>query len=148
MKEENLLATPIVKEIRLAATPHEVWLTLTDKEEMRKWYFDFKDFRPEPGFHFSFYGEKDGEKFLHHCTVTEAVPDKKIAYTWKYEQWPGESLVSFELGVDGDYTLLRLTHSGLESFPQNEMLKKSNFEEGWTAIIDGALARHFEKKKK
>lgn len=149
MQNEETLASPIVKEVDVAASTQEVWKAITDKNEMKKWYFDLEAFEAVPGFHFTFWGEKDGERFLHHCTITEVVPGKKIAYTWRYDLWPGESLVSFELsGHEQNRTTLKLIHSGLETFPQNEMLKKENFELGWREIIEGSLKKHFEKEKK
>lgn len=141
-------AHPIVKEILLDAPIDDVWAAISVKEEMRKWYFDLEHFEPEKGFEFEFWGEKDGEKFLHLCEITEANPPRKLSYSWRYENWPGESLLCFELFTQDNGTLLRLTHSGLESFPQNDLLRRQNFEEGWTSIIDGSLAKHFENKEK
>src|ERR1700738_2784438 len=110
---ESKTSAPIVKEVLLEASPERVWRALTNREEMKEWYFDIKQFRPEPGFEFSFYGEKDGEKFLHICRIMEVMPQRKISYTWGYEGKEGESLVSFELFPEGNKTRLRLTHEGV-----------------------------------
>ena len=50
--------------------------------------------------------------FVHLFKVTEVVPQKKLAYTWRYKDFEGSSLVSFELFEEGDKTRLRLTHTG------------------------------------
>ncbi|MDP2890989.1 MAG: SRPBCC domain-containing protein, partial [Bacteroidota bacterium] len=33
-----------------------VWRAITSKEEMKQWYFNFKEFVPEVGFEFQFWG--------------------------------------------------------------------------------------------
>lgn len=33
-----------------------VWQAITDKEQMKKWYFDLAEFKPEVSFSFSFPG--------------------------------------------------------------------------------------------
>ena len=48
--------------------------------------------------------------------VAEVVPERKLAYSWKYADYPGESLVTIELRAEGSGTRLKLTHSGLETF--------------------------------
>ncbi|HEV7424022.1 MAG TPA: SRPBCC domain-containing protein, partial [Candidatus Paceibacterota bacterium] len=34
----------------------KVWDAITDNEQMKKWYFQMKDFKPVVGFEFSFSG--------------------------------------------------------------------------------------------
>src|SRR5580700_10693210 len=109
---------PIVIERTLNASPAKVWKALTDVNEMKHWYFDVSDFKPEPGFAFEFWGENEGRKFLHLCKVIDAIPEKKISYSWSYEGYEGNSVVIFELSPHGAGTKLKLTHIGLESFPQ------------------------------
>nr|WP_231635095.1 hypothetical protein [Pedobacter sp. PACM 27299] len=31
------------------------------------------------------------------CKVTTVIPEKQLSYSWKYDQFPGEMLVSFTL---------------------------------------------------
>ena len=137
-------ATPVIKEILVNASPAKVWRAITDPEEMKVWYFDLPGFKAEKGYQFSFYGETaDGTKYLHLCEVQEVEVNKKLSYTWKYEGYTGVSLVTFELFPDGDKTLVKLTHSGIESFDKdNKDLKKSNFDGGWEAIVKESL-KHF-----
>ena len=68
------------------------------------------------------------------CKITEVIPQKKIAYTWRYKGEPGDSLVTFELFPDGNKTRLRLSHEGLETFPKTPAYARKNFEVGWTSI--------------
>ena len=138
--------TFVIERIYNAST-EKVWKAITDKEQMKQWYFDLKEFIPEVGFEFSFYGGTDEKQYLHVCKITEVVKGKKLSYTWRYEGYAGISEVSFELFDEGGKTRLRLTHSGLESFPaiENPDLKKENFEMGWTELIGKSLKEFVEK---
>lgn len=139
--------TPIIIERTFNAPVDKVWAAITDKTKMKEWYFDLSEFKAEPGFEFQFYGEgKEGEKYLHLCTVQEAIVNKKLSYTWRYDGYEGNSLVSFELFSEGDKTKLVLTHSGLETFPSaTNAFAKENFVEGWTHIINISLKDNLEK---
>ena len=119
----------------------KVWEAITDKDQMKQWYFDLPEFQLEVGFQFKFTGEgHKGEHYLHLCTITEVEPLKKLQYSWKYENHPGYSLVTFELFNMGNKTKLRLTHSGLETFPQNNAdFARKSFESGWNEIIGKML---------
>jgi uncharacterized protein YndB with AHSA1/START domain len=123
-----------------------VWQALTEKEKIAEWSFVMTDFKPEVGFEFEFCGQKGDTKFLHHCRVTEAIPNKKLAYTWRYVGVAGDSLVTFELFEEGSKTRLRLTHTGLESFPKTEDYARKNFTMGWTEIVGRTLKGFVEEK--
>jgi uncharacterized protein YndB with AHSA1/START domain len=134
MKAISNPAEPVVIERTLNAPVARVWTALTDMGEMRQWYFALENFKPEIGFEFEFVVEHEGNKYHHLCKVTEVVPQKKIAYTWRYKGEPGDSLVTFQLFAEGDKTRLKLTHSGIESFPKIPAYARKNFETGWTQI--------------
>lgn len=132
---------------RLFAIPStKVWKALTDKKEMKQWYFDLDHFKAQKGFVFEFSGGPSPEKqYIHHCEITEVVPQKKLSYSWRYVSYPGNSLVSFDLDERDGGTLLRLTHSGLGSFgDDNPDFASANFEEGWNQIIHGSLKEYLE----
>ena len=132
---------------RVFNAPVEVlWKAITDKNEMKQWYFDLKEFKAEPGFKFTFTGGKDDRQYLHLCEVKDVIPNKKLSYTWKYDNYPGESKVTFELFPENDKTRLKLTHEGLETFSANNPdFAKSNFAEGWTGIIGTSLKNYIAK---
>jgi len=138
---------PLIIERTYNAPVQAVWEALTDIDKIRKWYFNMDDFKPRVGFRFSFPGENEGRKYIHHCEVTAAEPGKKISYTWKYQGYTGESHVVFELFAEGDKTRVKLTHTGIETFPADTPdFKRSNFEMGWTEII-GTMLKNFVEKK-
>lgn len=127
----------------------KVWKAISDKDEMKKWYFDLKEFRPEIGFEFQFLGGKDeNNQYLHLCKITEVIVGKKLTYSWRYDGYEGNSFVTFELFSEGEKTRLILTHAGLETFPaSNPDLAKENFAEGWTQIIGSSLKEFLERKQ-
>lgn len=144
----NELTDAVVLERTFDAPIERVWSALTDVEQMRQWYFDLKEFRPEVGFEFEFVVEHEGTTYHHLCRVTEVIPQKKIAYTWRYKGEPGNSLVTFELFANGDKTRLKLTHTGIETFPKTPAYARKNFEAGWTQIIGSELMQFVEKGQK
>lgn len=139
---------PIVVEKILPFPAARIWKAITDKDEMKLWYFDLADFKPEAGFEFQFWGGPSADRqYLHLCKITKADFGKKLVHTWKYEGIDGETKVSFELTEEGDHTKLKLTHQGLETFPgDNPDLARVNFEEGWNSIIGKALPEYLEKQ--
>ena len=124
-----------------------VWKAITDKDEMKLWYFDLPEFMPIVGSEFHFMGgPAEDRQYKHICRVTDVIPDQKIAYTWQYDGYPGSSLVTFELFNEGEQTRLKLTHEGLETFPaDNPDFARKNFEEGWTWIIGTSLKEYLQK---
>jgi uncharacterized protein YndB with AHSA1/START domain len=140
------VAQPLVIERTFKASASRIWRALTNVDEMREWYFDLKAFEPKPGFEFEFTVEHDGNTFHHLCRITEAIPEKKVAYTWRYAGEPGESLVTFELFPETGGTRLRITHAGLETFPRTPQFARKNFEGGWTALAS-ELQRFVENRE-
>lgn len=137
---------PVIMERVLNAPVKKVWKAITDKNEMKTWYFDLAEFKAEVGFQFQFIGGADeGVQYLHLCEITEVVPEKKLTYSWRYDGYAGNSFVTFELFEQGKNILLKLTHTGLETFPAgNKDFAKKNFVEGWTHIIHTALKDYLE----
>lgn len=138
---------PISIEQTYNAPVSKVWQALTDSDQMKKWYFDLAEFTPEVGFEFQFYGEgKNGEKYLHHCRITEVIPGKKLAHTWEYEGKAGTTLVTFELFPEGNLTTIKLTHEGVETLAgHGSEFAKENFTEGWTMILGKNLKAFVEQ---
>lgn len=137
---------PVIIEKEFNASPEKIWKALTDKEQMKQWYFNLDEFRAEPGFEFKFPGKGNtGENYMHHCKVIEVIPLKKLQYSWEYEGLKGYSVVTFELSASGNKTKLRLTHEGLESFPQNNAdFAKESFTNGWTQLVTVLLKNFLE----
>lgn len=141
--------TPILIEETFTATTPILWKALTDKDQMKQWFFDIPSFRPVIGIEFQFYGEgKQGEKYLHLCKIINVIPEKKLQYSWRYEGYEGISYVSVELLEEGNQTNVKLTHEGVETFPvtATKAFAKQNFVEGWTYLIRTSLKNFLEKE--
>jgi uncharacterized protein YndB with AHSA1/START domain len=137
--DEFLQNRPFVIERVFDAPVALIWRAITTKEDMSRWYFDLKEFRPEAGFEFQFIVEHEGNTYDHRCKITEVVPQKKMAYTWRYHGHVGDSLVTFELFAEGKKTKLKLTHAGVETFPKTPAFARKNFVGGWTQLIGTSL---------
>ena len=148
MTTKTEVTEAVVIERTFNAPVARLWKALTDADEMRVWYFDLKEFKPAVGFEFEFTVEHEGAKYHHLCKITEVIPQKKIAYTWRYAGEEGDSLVTFELFPEGDKTRLILTHEGLETFPKVPAYARTNFEKGWTEIVGSSLKQFVEKLKR
>ena len=147
MDTKHNLTEAVVIERTFNAPIARVWKALTDAEDMRRWYFELKEFKPEVGFEFEFTVEHEGVKYCHLCKITEVIPQKKLAYTWRYRGHEGDSLVTFELFADGNKTRLKLIHEGLETFPKLPSFARKRFMEGWTQIIGSSLKEFVETKE-
>ena len=138
---------PLIIERVLNAPAGKVWDAITDKNVIRQFGFDITEFKPEVGFEFRFDAVKNKDiTFRHICVVKEVLPGKKLSYSWRYEGYAGDSLVTFELFAEGDKTRLLLTHTGLETIEVNGPdFARANFNMGWTEIIGAILKRIVEK---
>lgn len=138
---------PFVIEQTYNAPVERVWSAITDNNKMKEWYFKLEEFKPEVGFKFTFEGGSKEQTYKHLCEITEVIPGKKLTHSWAYDVYPGKSFVTWELFNEGDKTRLKLTHTGLESFPQNNKdFAKESFSKGWTYITGTSLANFLEKE--
>jgi uncharacterized protein YndB with AHSA1/START domain len=135
---------PFVIERTFNAPVEKVWKAITDKNQMKKWYFDLAEFKPVVGFQFQFEGGNEGRIYIHLCTITDVEINKKLRHSWKYKGFEGESFVTWELFPDGEKTRVRLTHEGLGTFPALKDFAKENFVAGWTSIVGKALKNFVE----
>ena len=136
---------PIIIEQTFNVPVNKLWEAISDGKEMKKWYFDINEFEPVVGFEFQFFGGDEEKKFLHLCKITEVIPGKKLAYTWRYDGYDGNSLVTFALKDMGNTSKLTLTHEGLDTFPPVPELSKKNFRMGWEYIIGTSLVQFLEQ---
>lgn len=138
---------PVIVEQIFDKPAAAVWKAVTDKDEMKHWYFDLEEFKPEKGFEFRFTGGPSKERqYLHICRITEVIPERKISYSWKYDGYEGMSIVTFELNPEGERTRLKLSHTDLETFPENNPdFAKENFLAGWKEIIGTNLKEYLKK---
>lgn len=141
MKPKEYIGEPIIIEQTLDAPAGKVWEAITNKDQMKKWFFETIDsFKPEAGFKTQFTVFNNGKEYLHLWTVTEVVPEKRIVYTWQYGSYPGDSRVIWELSSKNTQTTLKLIHEGQGSFPQdNPDFTREAGIEGWNFFIRKGL---------
>ena len=121
-----------------------VWKAITVKEEMVKWYFEnIPDFKAEVGFKTRFNVKAPSRDYMHIWKVTLVKAPNKITYEWTYDDLQGKGEVTFELLEQGSVTILKLTNTGLDSFPNDlpEFTKESCIA-GWTYFIQERLLNY------
>lgn len=136
----------ILVEEEYNVSKESIWKALTDKDEMKQWYFELSEFKPKVGFKFEFTGEGNtGKKYLHLCEVKEVVLNQKISYSWTYQSVEGFSLVSFEILNGEKGAKLKLTHEGVNSFPENNPdMAIESFSAGWNHLLKKSLKSYLE----
>lgn len=138
-------AGPVILESDFKAARTKVWDALVNIDKIRKWYFNIAEFKPEAGFEFEFSGGSEAQTYVHKCRITVAKAPRQLAYTWRYENYEGDSLVSFELvEKSAGQTHLKLTHTGLETFPKQADFARESFQAGWEYIINTSLKNFIE----
>lgn len=140
--------TPIIVQYKINASTESIWKALTDREEMKSWYFTIRDFEPEPGNEFDFYESSEGGKYLHRGRILEIVPNRKLKHTWTYpELSEAVTTVTWELQKEEDGTLVTLIHENIEGFDGlGEAFSRASFTEGWNAIIGKGMKEYVEKQ--
>ncbi len=142
----------IEREIVIDAPVEVVWRTITEPDQITRWFADRVELDLKPGGHgFMGFGDQGGP------LVVETVdPPTRFAFRWNHpageEPAPDNSmLVEFTLVPDGtERTRLKVAESGLElnSWPDGE---KDRYAEehrgGWATFMDRLAALLAEHQK-
>lgn len=138
---------PIIIEYKVNAPVEKIWNALTDKEELKSWYFDIPDFKLGLFEIFNFYEPGEEKKYHHQAQILEIIPNRKLKHTWHYpELSKGKTVVTWELQPDETGTLVRLAHDEIENLKDlGENFSEEAFIEGWHEIIGKSLKPHLEK---
>jgi len=105
----------IVREVMIAAPPHEVFPYFTDPEKMIVWKAVEATLDPRPGGVFRI--DVTGHDVARGEYV-EIDPPRRVVFTFGWESAgspvpPGSTIVEITLFPDGDGTRVRLVHSGV-----------------------------------
>ncbi|HWO93330.1 MAG TPA: SRPBCC domain-containing protein [Dehalococcoidia bacterium] len=134
------MSAPIIVERWVPAPPNVVYRYFTSAEWWARWQGTGATLDPRPGgaIHIRMAGSNEAGARGH---FVELVPDRRLVFTWGWidapfgEVPPGSTLVEVDLIVQGDGTIIRLTHrqlpAGLEPM----------HEEGWRVYLDRLAAR-------
>lgn len=141
------MSIPIIAEYIVNAPVEKVWKALTNKNEMKSWYFEIPDFELAEGKKFNFYEPGDARKYHHQCEILEIVYNQKLKYSWAYPEFSNEkTVVTWEISTEDNGTLIKLTHEGIENFQDlGESFSRNSFIEGWNGIIGKSLKAYLEK---
>lgn len=119
-------------EVTIGAPADLVYRLLTEDELLIRWMGMSAQLDPRPGGVFRFEIAPG-----HFCSglYTEVVPGRRIVFTWGYESdamplAPGSSIVEIDIESQGDTSLVRLVHRGLEG-PMRTM-----HSDGWSRYLE------------
>lgn len=135
---------PIIIEQDFPSSLEELWLALTEPEQMRRWYFDnIPDFRPEAGFTTEFMVDAGEREFQHQWQVTEAHQPNRLSYRWQYGGYKGAALAVFELSGDDRSAFLRFEFQIEEDFDDSiPEFRRESCVAGWQYFISESLSKY------
>jgi uncharacterized protein YndB with AHSA1/START domain len=141
------MSIPIIVQYKVNAPVEKVWKALTDKNEMKSWYFDIPDFELEVGKQFNFYEPGDAHKYHHQGEVLEIIPNKKFKHRWSYPEFSEEkTTVTWELTEQEGGTVITLIHENIDNLKDlGENFSRKSFAEGWNGIVNQSLKPYLEK---
>ena len=137
---------PIVVEQDFEASPERLWRAITDQGEMVQWYFaEITGFEPVPGRKVEFTVPVENRSFVHQWEITAVAPARTISYSWKYRGIDGEGDVTWEVFKRDKGSALRLTYTGIETFPQGDPLfTREAGEQGWRYFVNDRLKAYLD----
>ena len=136
------------KFIKVPAT--KIWQAITDKNQMKEWYFEIPDFELKIGAVFNFFEPGGRNEYHHRCIVKEIVPEKKFSHTWTHPNHSkGESMLSWLLNEKDNGTEVTLMHDGLENFADaGPAFAPENYQMGWEGLLNALKNFLFGMRKK
>ncbi|MHA7059057.1 SRPBCC family protein [Aquimarina sp. M1] len=139
---------PITVTQSFAVSVEKLWKVITDVKEMQLWFFDtIKSFKPEVGFETKFLIKVEDRKYTHCWKIIEVIPNKRISYTWSYEEYPGDAYVTFELCEKSKKgVILKLSLTVTEDFPSDiPEFTRESCQQGWNYFIGQKLKEYLER---
>ncbi|MBT8256835.1 MAG: SRPBCC domain-containing protein [Bacteroidia bacterium] len=138
----------IVVEQHFDLPAKRLWEAITNHSEMIKWFFEnIPTFSAEPGFYTEFNIHHEGRDFLHQWKILEVIPEQRIVYDWRYEQYDGVGRVEFELIKVINGTNLRVSNYGLHTFPKDvPEFSIESCRAGWNYFIKDRLVAYLNQK--
>lgn len=123
--------------IKIKASATRVWQALTEINQMKEWYFDIQDFDLNEGSVFNFYETGGTNQFHHRCKMLKIVPEKLLSHTWTHPSHSkGESVVTWNIVENQEFTEVTLQHDGLENFNDaGPDFAPENYQFGWEGLL-------------
>lgn len=144
----NISPEPIIVEQFFENSAEELWLAITEVDRMVKWFFDnIPDFKAEVGFETNFDVSTGERNFPHRWTILEVIPNNKIVYHWRYDNYPGEGYVTFEIDGSEDGSNLSVVAEGMHTFPQDvPEFSRESCVGGWQYFINQRLRSYMKEQ--
>ena len=129
---------PIVKEVRIDASPETVFAFFTEPDKLTRWLASEATLDPRPGGinHQTHPGDSENSRGPYYMRgeFIEAAFPSRVVFTWGFENSdvgvePGGSTVEVTLAPDGNGTRLRLVHRDL---PESE---RAPHDGGWEEML-------------
>jgi uncharacterized protein YndB with AHSA1/START domain len=138
----------IEREILIEAPVEVVWRTVTEPDQISRWFADKVELEVKPGARgYLGFGDQGGP-----VLVQTVDPPTRFSFWWNHpageELAEGNALlVELTLVAEGDHTRLRVVESGLDPMPWPEADKQRYAEEhsgGWGDFLDRLARVHAE----
>lgn len=138
------MAQPIIIKQILNISRDRLWEVITVSTLMRQWFFkEIPDFKAEIGFKTRFNVDAGERQFMHLWEIFKVVDRSILVYHWRYESYKGQGRVTFEIDEVDAGTLLTVTSTGMESFPQDvPEFSRASCEGGWKYFINEKLVEY------
>lgn len=110
----SVQADEVIREVRIAAAPTDVFPYFTDPQKLVAWKAATAELDARPGGRFRM--DVTGRGDVAEGEYLDIDPPHRIRFTWRWETdvaAPAPSVVEVTLTPDGDGTLLRLVHRGI-----------------------------------
>jgi uncharacterized protein YndB with AHSA1/START domain len=115
----SIQADEVIREVRIAATPIDVFPYFTDPEKLIVWKAATAELDARPGGRFRM--DVTGRGDVANGEYLDIDPPHRITFTWRWEndhpaalsEMATPSVVEVTLTPDGDGTLVRLVHRGI-----------------------------------
>lgn len=138
---------PIIIEEIFQTTAQTVWKAITEIEQIKQWFFgNIPDFKAIEGFKTQFVIQNEERIFTHLWEIIEVIPFQKISYSWKYLEYEGTGIVTFDLSaLENNSSSLKLTYDVSLPFPDGiPEFKRESGVAGWTYFISGELKKYLQ----
>ena len=131
----------VIKEkIYIHRKMHLLWKSLVSKENMKLWWKRNLDFSLEEGAEIM---EKEGEHKVRGYIVS-LNKGKEFSFSWKEDEWPEDTLITFKLYPEPAGTIILLNHVGWEKFPDGERENfVINMRKYWKEVM-GSFKKNME----
>lgn len=138
---------PIIVQETFTATVDQVWKSVTEPNQMQQWFFEqIKSFKAAVGFETEFLVAVADKTFTHQWRVIEVELNQRLKFQWRYEEYPGDSFVIFEMKPQDDKVKFTLTTEVVADFPDNiPEFKRESCIGGWNYFIKERLKAYLEK---